>query len=109
MRERRVIGGCIEAAPTEQRVEGCIQRLSLKARGEALTRELVGAEAAQRRFVFEAGAEFYLAELHGLKTARRVELVAKAQEADRRHRLKNVYLVDEHLLNLNDAAHCARS
>src|SRR2546429_3231506 len=76
-------------------------------RFETLTRELVVAEAVNNRCVFQPRREFDLTKLHTLKTARRIQFITKSQEVDRRHRFQNVYLLDEHLFNFDDAPQTA--
>src|SRR2546423_1352718 len=92
--ERRVVPWRVEAAPVQVSEESFAERRALEAHEQARVREFVGAEVVEYAFVFQAGRELDLAELHGLKTARRVQLVAEAEKTDRRHRLKNVNLTD---------------
>jgi hypothetical protein len=103
-----VVGRGVQAAAREQREELLAERGRVHARAESFRRELVVAEGAQDGVVLEARGELDLAELHGLEAARGVELVAEAEEVDRRHRLEDVYLRDEQLLYLGDAADGAR-
>src|ERR1044071_8874949 len=90
-------------APRKQREESVSERRPIVARLEPLVSELIVSKATQNTLVLEPGSELDLAKLHGLKAARRIQLVAEGQEADRRHRLKDVNLVDQYLFDLDDA------
>src|SRR5215207_6326033 len=93
--------------PLFVRVLGVVGR-RVDARAQAPRGELVRMKGAQNGVVLEARGELYLAELHRLEAARGVELVAEAEEVDRRHRLKDMYLRDEQFLYLGDAREGAR-
>src|SRR5215207_5397 len=106
--EGGVVGRRVEAAAREQREELFAERGRVHARAQAPAGELVVTEGAQDRVVLEARGELDLAELHRLEAARGVELVAEAEEVDRRHRLQDVDLRDEQFLDLGDPAEGAR-
>src|SRR5690606_19253260 len=72
--------------------------------GKAAVSELVVLEAFKNAFVLCTGGELEFAELHGLKSAGRVELVAKFEKPDRSHSLENVDLGDEDLFDPDDRA-----
>src|SRR5437870_10122937 len=61
----------------------------------------------QNALVFKPGRKFNLAKLHRLKAAGRIQLFAKTEKANRRHRLENMDLVYEQLLNFDNPAQCA--
>src|ERR1041384_6731530 len=54
--------------------------------------------------MLQSGNKLNLAKLHRLKAARWIQLIAKTEEADRRHRLQKVNLRDQQLLDLDDSA-----
>src|ERR1041384_2573140 len=58
--------------------------------------------------MLQSGNKLNLAKLHRLKAARWIQLIAKTEEADRRHRLQDVNLCDQQLLDLYDSAYRER-
>src|ERR1051325_2692995 len=54
--------------------------------------------------MLQSGNKLNLAKLHRLKAARWIQLIARTEEANRRHRRQNVNLRDQQLLDLDDPA-----
>jgi hypothetical protein len=59
-------------------------------------------EKFQNSFILRARDEFEFSELHRLKTARRIEFIAKFEKPDLRHRFENMNLRNDHFFNRRD-------
>ncbi len=88
-----------QTAVAEQGTERVPQRGFLQPPPEAIPFTLIVAETLDVARVFEAGDEFDLSKLDRLETACRREMESEFEEILRRHRLENVYLLNQHSLD----------
>src|SRR4051812_36272119 len=88
---------------TNQRPKCIGERRLIKARLELVVRVFIVAKMFQYLLILLPRNEFEFAKLHRLKTTRRIELVAKLEEADLCHRLEYVYLCDQHFFDTDDS------
>ena len=92
-----------KAAPPQQRLDAVVERGILEPAFEPRALRFVELDPLQHLRPPNSARKFELAELHRLKTARRIEMVAKLIELLRRHGLENIDLLLQEPLDRVDS------